>query len=213
MSKLGTTTLAGFSLLLSNLALAEVQIVIPSNIDLIAVDGLKPQFEQSDDVLILPDGEHQIVFKYQPSIKVNDGLQKVYSDTQIAKFSATDSQLQFQLPQYSSYNKARQEIKQLEWALLDQQGQSIDLAIDTLNTNGVQWGRNYIQDVMDYNAKGGVAALTTVSSVGVQIKAQPLPVAGDHIIDSENLAQLKLWYSQATSAERKAFQKWVIDQN
>ncbi|WP_139130569.1 DUF2057 family protein, partial [Vibrio crassostreae] len=38
-------------------------------------------------------------------------------------------------------------------------------------------------------------------------------VAADSTVqESENTLQLKLWYSRANEEERKAFQKWLIDQ-
>ncbi|MCG6414366.1 DUF2057 family protein, partial [Vibrio fluvialis] len=78
-------------------------------------------------------------------------------------------------------------------------------------SNGVQLGRNYIQDVLDYNQKGGVAAIPVVGYT----YAKSLPVSAEQqtVIDTENVAQLKLWYSKSTPEERKAFRKWVVDQD
>ncbi|KKP18489.1 hypothetical protein VS85_00328 [Vibrio cholerae] len=38
--------------------------------------------------------------------------------------------------------------------------------------------------------------------------SQPLEVVGS----SNNLTQLQLWYSKASKEERKAFKKWMVDQ-
>ncbi|MGR5407699.1 DUF2057 family protein [Vibrio sp. PID17_43] len=79
---------------------------------------------------------------------------------------------------------------------------------------------NIPQLVKDYNQKRGLvfdsgkirslkeelAAVQTGAVVGVTVAADST------VQESENTLQLKLWYSRASEEERKAFQKWLIDQ-
>lgn len=138
-------------------------------------------------------------------------MRRVYSDIVVTKFSVADTTLTFDLPEYRRLSQARKEIKTFEWALKDASGKPIELVSDKLDSNGVQLGRNYIQDVLDYNQKGGVAAIPVVGYT----YAKSLPVSAEQqtVIDTENVAQLKLWYSKSTPEERKAFRKWVVDQD
>lgn len=76
------------------------------------------------------------------------------------------------------------------------------------------------QLVKDYNQERGLvfdsgkirslkeelAAVQTGAVVGATVTADST------VQESENTLQLKLWYSRASEEERKAFQKWLIDQ-
>ncbi|MFS1902986.1 DUF2057 family protein [Vibrio lentus] len=76
------------------------------------------------------------------------------------------------------------------------------------------------QLVKDYNQERGLvfdsgkirslkeelAAVQTGAVVGATVTADSA------VQESENTLQLKLWYSRASEEERKAFQKWLIDQ-
>ncbi|CSB20365.1 Uncharacterized protein conserved in bacteria (DUF2057) [Vibrio cholerae] len=88
----------------------------------------------------------------------------------------------------------------MEWQLVDEKGQS---------------GQT------EYNQNGGVAAIgylkvvtneaqlsENTTQVIMSEASQPLEVVGS----SNNLTQLQLWYSKASKEERKAFKKWMVDQ-
>ncbi|MGO2499009.1 DUF2057 family protein [Vibrio sp.] len=211
MSKKFISAVGCIALLASQLVHAEVKIPIPDSVNLLVVNSLKPKIEKGglfgSDTLVLPDGENQIVFKFQPGVMENDTLRRVYSDVIIAKFTAQDNELKFVLPEYRDLNQARNEINDFQWSLVDSQDKAVDVKKDPLSTTGVQLGRNFIEDVMDYNMRGGVAAITTGA-----VAAKSLPVNAQAKADSENVGQLKAWYLKANEQERKDFQVWLIDQ-
>lgn len=211
MSKKLFSAVGCIALLTSQLAHAEVEIEIPESINLLVVNSVKPDIEKGglfgNDRLVLPDGENQIVFKFEPSVMENDTLRQVYSDVIVAKFTAQDDELKFALPEYRDLVQARKEIDGFEWSLVDSQDKAVDVKKDALSANGVQLGRNFIEDVMDYNMRGGVAAITTGA-----VAAKSLPVNAQAKADSENVGQLKAWYLKANEQERKDFQVWLIDQ-
>lgn len=211
MSKKFISAVGCIALLASQLVQAEVKIPIPDTINLLVVNSLKPKIEKGGlfgtDTLVLPDGENQIVFKFQPSVMENDTLRRVYSDAIIAKFSAQDNELKFVLPEYRDLNQARNEIGNFEWSMVNNKGQVVDVKSEPLSANGVQLGRNFLEDVTDYNRRGGVAAITTGA-----VAVKSLPVQGQVKSDSENVGQLKAWYLKANKQERKDFQVWLIDQ-
>lgn len=211
MSKKFISVVGCIALLASQLVHAEVKIPIPDSVNLLVVNSLKPEIEKGglfdSDTLVLPDGENQIVFKFQPGVMENDTLRRVYSDVIVVKFSAQGDELKFVLPEYRDLNQARNEINDFEWSLVDSQDKALDVKKEPLSTTGVQLGRNFIEDVMDYNMRGGVAAITTGA-----VAAKSLPVNAQAKPDSENIAQLKAWYLKANEQERKDFQVWLIDQ-
>lgn len=212
MKRLVISAIGCLGLLISQVSFAEVKIVIPDSINLLTVNSLKPHTEDGGffgkKMLVLPDGENQIVFKFEPSVEQNDTVRMVYSDVVVAKFTATDKELTFELPTYRNLNQASQEIKTFKWSLVDADKQSIEVIQDKLDAGGVQFGRNFIQDVTDYNQRGGVAAV----AVGRTMTLKSLPNTGNEAL-SENAAQLQMWYLKSSPSERKEFQKWLIDQN
>ncbi|MGO2342843.1 DUF2057 family protein [Vibrio litoralis] len=211
MSKKFISAVGCIALLASQLVQAEVKIPIPDSINLLVVNSLKPEIQKGgffgSDYLVLPDGENQLVFKFQPIVEDGGTMRQAYSDVIVVKFSESDKELKFQLPEYKSLNQARQEVKTFNWSLVDDKNEAIEIVKDRLNSNGVQLGRNFLEDVTDYNRRGGVAAITTGA-----VAAKSLPVNAQAKDDSENVAQLKAWYLKANEQERKDFQVWLIDQ-
>ncbi|WP_157946034.1 DUF2057 family protein [Vibrio gangliei] len=211
MSKKLFSAVGCIALLVSQLVHAEVKIPIPDSINLLVVNSLKPKIEKGglfgQNTLVLPDGESQIVFKFEPSVMENDTLRQVYSDVIVAKFTAQDDELKFVLPEYRDLNQARNGISDFEWSLVDSAENKVEVKQEPLSAEGVQLGRNFIEDVMDYNLRGGVAAIGAAS-----VATKFLPVEAQRQADSENVAQLKAWYIKATPQEKKAFQVWLIDQ-
>lgn len=209
--KLFTSCFFVLSSVMSFASYADIKLEIPEFIDIIAVNGLKPVIrdESQGKTLTMPNGVNQLVFQFEPMVEDNDGVRRVYSDVMITKFSIADAQLTFELPKYRRLSQARNDIKTFKWALLDNLKQPIKVESDKLDTNGVQFGRNYIQDVLDYNQKGGVAAIPVAGFTYAKALPEDQQKAS---IDSENVAQLKLWYLKSSAEERKAFRKWLVDQ-
>ncbi|KUI98675.1 DUF2057 family protein [Vibrio sp. MEBiC08052] len=204
---------------------AKTVLQIPDNVDVFAINAQSPEKASGlfpSDQEELDDGVNQIVFKYSPAFEIGKDIRHAYSQVIIAKFKASDTQLHFKLPSYRSLTQARQEIDHMQWALIDAQGNNVVIAEDTLQKNGLQVGRDYVQEVQHYNAGSGVAAIH-ISATSPQpatsarqhtISATKVPVASTPITsaDSPNLAQLKRWYQKSSEQERKAFRKWIIDQ-
>jgi uncharacterized protein YccT (UPF0319 family) len=74
-------------------------------------------------------------------------------------------------------------------------------------------GRNYVEDVLAYNKAGGPAA---VSLVYVTVK-NDANLNGNQVMtedasESTAITEMRLLYQRASLQERKAFQKWIIDQ-
>ncbi|MFH6907889.1 DUF2057 family protein [Vibrio fluvialis] len=179
----------------------------------------KPEFKKGSDTQIeLPDGTNQIVFKYQPQFEIKDNIKVAYSDVIIAKFESNNDTLNFQLPKFKSFREAQKEISPLTWTLVKQDGADVDLYEDVLVSNGVQIGRNYVEESKDYNIAGGAAAVV-VSYVTVNQFQQPVNQQNVKAIvhstnpnDSQMVDLLKTMYMKASPSERTAFEKWVDEQ-
>lgn len=204
---------------LSTQAFASSTLVVPEDVQMLAVNMAKPVFKKGSDTQIeLPDGTNQIVFKYQPQFEIKDNIKVAYSDVIIAKFESNNDTLNFQLPKFKSFREAQKEISPLTWTLVKQDGADVDLYEDVLVSNGVQIGRNYVEESKDYNIAGGAAAVV-VSYVTVNQFQQPVNQQNVKAIvhstnpnDSQMVDLLKTIYMKASPSERAAFEKWVDEQ-
>ncbi|EKO3406478.1 DUF2057 family protein [Vibrio fluvialis] len=204
---------------LSTQAFASSTLVVPEDVQMLAVNMAKPEFKKGSDTQIeLPDGTNQIVFKYQPQFEIKDNIKVAYSDVIIAKFESNNDTLNFQLPKFKSFREAQKEISPLTWTLVKQDGADVDLYEDVLVSNGVQIGRNYVEESKDYNIAGGAAAVV-VSYVTVNQFQQPVNQQNVKAIvhstnpnDSQMVDLLKTMYMKASPSERTAFEKWVDEQ-
>lgn len=213
----------------SSLAMADVTIKIPDNVDLLSVNAGDPTtdssgFFSSGETATLPDGVNQIVFKYEPFFDVNRDERKVIaSKAIIARFEATDAELTLNVPTYRDARQAQKNINNLEWSLTDKNGQVIPVVEDKLIKDGMQIGRDYNREADDYNRNGGVAALTVATTAAVATTtaaattaaattaAQPTtlpataPVAGDNTAEE----MLIFWYNKADAETKARFKEYV----
>ncbi|MFO6422636.1 DUF2057 family protein [Motilimonas sp. KMU-193] len=159
------------SLALSASALAEVQLTVPSDVEILAANEADAELSgglfASDKKLTLPDGENQIVFRYAPIYSQGGDDIQLQSKTIIATFEASDARLNFDLPKYRSALEAKNNIENLDWRLLDQAGKVVAVKEDVLTKEGFQIGRNYDDEAKAYNQAGGKAALTSASTSAV----------------------------------------------
>ncbi|WP_418642619.1 DUF2057 family protein [Vibrio chaetopteri] len=213
----------------SSLAMADVTIKIPDNVDLLSVNAGDPTtdssgFFSSGETATLPDGVNQIVFKYEPFFDVNRDERKVISSKAIiARFEATDAELTLNIPTYRDARQAQKNIDNLEWSLTDKNDQVVPVVEDKLIKDGMQIGRDYNREADDYNRKGGVAALTVATTAAVvtttaaattaaaTTAAQPTtlpataPAAGDNTAEE----MLIFWYNKADAETKARFKEYV----
>ncbi|MDW6001307.1 DUF2057 family protein [Vibrio mangrovi] len=213
---------------ISYTAVAETVLQIPDSVDILAINAKQPEMASGlfpSDKETLKNGVNQIVFKYSPAFEIGEDIRHAYSPVIIAKFAASDTNLHFKLPSYRSLTQAREEIGHMKWTLVDDNGNNVVLAEDTLHKNGIQVGRDYAQEAQNYNAGSGIAAIhSDVAPEAQNITTLQQPVKQHHSVpvatpsakqahaDTPNVTQLKRWYQKATEQERKVFRKWIIDQ-
>ena len=195
---------------------AEVIVNVPEDLNLEVVNLAKPELKGNIlggvQKLTLPNGINQIVFQYTPQFVTRDNAKTVYSDFVIAKFDANDTVLSFKLPKYRSVQTAQKDITNLKWSLIDKKGNEIKVFSEKLDIDGIRLGRNYIEDATDYNKKGGIASVSmtfiTVDHQGNGTMVHNKPEENITV----NLSTLKKIYLQSSSQDRKAFRKWIVDQ-
>ncbi|KAA5744687.1 DUF2057 domain-containing protein, partial [Acinetobacter baumannii] len=129
-------------------------------------------FFASERTLTLPDGVNQVVFRFTPFFNKGNDRVSVESDVIVTSFTSSDSKLALQLPEYRNLNDAEDNIKDLDWKLVDASGNAIAVKQDKLIKEGMQIGRDYVREVEDYNRTGGVAAIAVA---GAMVQPMTLP--------------------------------------
>ncbi|WP_047042093.1 DUF2057 family protein [Vibrio mexicanus] len=206
------------ALTLSTFAFADVTIKVPDTIEILNANGEKASldggFFSATKDLTLPDGENQIVFRYKPYFDRGDDRQTYESYAVITKFNAADTELTFELPQYRNQKEAERDIKNFEWALVDQNGDAIEVKKDNLIKDGMQIGRDFPQEVREYNRAGGVAAVaiagTAMPVTLPAIKDQPKGEATASASAAEEM--LHFWYEKADAETKARFKAFVNQQ-
>ncbi|GEM_PF-862234 len=232
------------SILLAGIAsasIANVTIKYDDRVNVLAVNQEKPDAKKeglfsSTKTIALPNGENQVVFRYELIFENGVEQQLVNSDVIIARFNATDANLEFKMPNFRDADIARENLSPLTWSLVDQDGRVIEHVEDKLVRPGVQFGRNFPREAQEYNQEGGVAAVTSLvpslsaalapeANVSLQapdlVNESPVSVStptaptspSDKTQQASNTAEemLHFWYEKA-DAETKARFKAFINQ-
>ncbi|MFA0306805.1 DUF2057 family protein [Vibrio splendidus] len=199
--------------------LADVTIEVPSSADalveVLAVNEAKPDldggFFSSSKTITVPDGVNQIVFKYQLAFSQGNDREFVDSDTIIATFDAADTALTFDMPKFRNTNEAKKGLQNLDWKLVDENQNAINVKQDKLVKDGMQIGRKYPQEAREYNQKGGIAALTVGASAGAAAVAQPVTLPAKIDGNAANTAEemLYFWYEKADAETKQKFKDYV----
>ncbi|MGV3000570.1 DUF2057 family protein [Vibrio sp. E150_018] len=194
---------------LSSSAFANVVINIPSEVDVLAANSQKAEIEggffSSTKSITLPNGENQIVFRYNPVFKQGNDQITVTTDAIITKFTASDTELNFDLPKYRNADLARDFDHNPDWKLVKKDGNAIEVKQDKLLKPGVQLGRNYDQESVAYNKTGGVAAIMPAATAAVALK---MPANSQYKTTEEQM--LHYWYEKADSETKQRFLQSII---
>ena len=209
------------ALVVAPFASADIEIKVPSSVDILAVNENKPDLDgglfSSHKTMTLPDGQNQIVFQYQVAFDQGNDREFIDSDTIIATFDASNTTLTFNMPKYRNISAAKEGMKDLQWSLVDSDQQTVKVKEDTLVKKGMQIGRNYPTEAANYNKKGGVAALAsttasvaTISATAANTAVQPVTLPAK-VTASDNTAEemLYFWYEKADDATKQRFKDFV----
>lgn len=201
---------------------AKINFQVDSHIDLLLINGKKPNVDYYplSGIHTLENGENQIVFRYIHSFDKGGYLELVESDIIIAKFKAEFTQLKIESKSYSSAEKARKEISQLQWSLIDvPTNESIPYISDKLETKGFALGRDYEMALYEYNLTNAPAAVNQlakddiITSLAQSVpattpasSAAPSPTTGAHD------AALLLLYEQADDNTKQKIKQYMTEQ-
>ncbi|MFN1547974.1 DUF2057 domain-containing protein [Vibrio natriegens] len=210
------------ALAMSSMAFADVTVSVPDDVSVLAANGEKVKldggFFASERTLTLPDGVNQVVFRFTPFFNKGNDRVSVESDVIVTSFTSSDSKLALQLPEYRNLNDAEDNIKDLDWKLVDASGNAIAVKQDKLIKEGMQIGRDYVREVEDYNRTGGVAAIAVAGAM-VQPMTLPAEIPEDRkqaraAVKADSTAEemLHFWYQKADAETKARFKAYINQQ-
>jgi len=145
---------------LSQLSMA-ASFKLPDNTEVVLVNGnaSPPQSSVTLD-LTMPEAIQQIAFRYHARFRANGSQNSFTSDVILLSFQASEQAYQLTLPSINSAASARQFNAQPKLTLTDQTGKTVVFSQDKLMKSGLQIGRDWVQEITQYNASNKIAAIS-----------------------------------------------------
>ncbi len=192
------------------------ELTLPGSVALLALDGKK---NHQSGVLTLPEGKHQLVFRYEEALRFGTRKKKYQSSPLIVSVQLPEAaEVVLRHSRFRDYSAADSAFlnDKVEWQLENAQGALSDLQPAILPGNpGLLPYQDIEAAVLRYNQQNSVAEMPRL------VRGQQAEImAGQtenhhsktHPFSDDFTIQIKSWYLQASDAERKALLKWMIEQ-
>lgn len=137
-------------------ATADVHLNLPKNAEVLTVNG-KPAVKSGD--LVLADGTNQIAFRYAAQYRQQADSVHYLSDVLIVRFDASAQTLSLTLPAINSARDAKKFDESPKLTLLNAQDEALVFTSDKLIKNGIQLGRDFENEILQYNLSNHPASL------------------------------------------------------
>lgn len=139
---------------------------LPDRVETVLVNGKASQQQSSVKLdLSMPDNMQQIAFRYQARYRDNGSQNYFVSDVVILRFQASEQNYQLTLPTINSASRANQFNDRPTITLTDNTGKSIVFTRDKLMKSGLQIGRDFAQEIAQYNESGAIAAIASAKPI------------------------------------------------
>ncbi|CCO48329.1 conserved exported hypothetical protein [Vibrio nigripulchritudo SOn1] len=211
MNLFKTTVIALFSLFsFSTFALD----VIPSKgISILIVNGELTENKTKPSKIVR--GYNQVVVRLDTEVGRGSGNKRFTSAPYIITFDADSNDVKVTPPKVYSLTHAENTFRgNPEWKLTSNGN---NISYQSVRLEGRAGSLPYIdldELVADYNSKHGISFSNSTLVVTDPIPAAEKGIAGTvkKTQVTNTLSQLQAWYLKASKEERKAFRKWMIDQ-
>ncbi|AEC16320.1 DUF2057 domain-containing protein [Gallibacterium anatis] len=215
--KLSRFALACVAATLSMSSLAATVTVTP-NISLLAIDGEKAKSsltKSQNSFNINDNNKHQVVVRV--SEVVDNGSDKTLfeSDPIIVTFQAGNQDLVISAPRLDNMRNANMFAKDPKITVKTSADQTVASKQDILKQTGIFPDTRIAEDLAEYNASQGVAAVPNLVSVSmpaaIPTAAGAKATKAKITVQGENVAEqmLQYWYQQADKETQARFLKWA----
>ncbi|UZD16409.1 DUF2057 domain-containing protein [Gallibacterium anatis] len=215
--KLSRFALACVAATLSMSSLAATVTVTP-NISLLAIDGEKAKSsltKSQNSFNINDNNKHQVVVRV--SEVVDNGSDKTLfeSDPIIVTFQAGNQDLVISAPRLDNMRNANMFAKDPKITVKTSADQTVASKQDILKQTGIFPDTRIAEDLAEYNASQGVAAVPNLVSASmpaaIPTAAGAKATKAKITVQGENVAEqmLQYWYQQADKETQARFLKWA----
>lgn len=215
--KLSRFALACVAATVSMSSLAATVTVTP-NISLLAIDGEKAKSsltKSQNSFNINDNNKHQVVVRV--SEVVDNGSDKTLfeSDPIIVTFQAGNQDLVISAPRLDNMRNANMFAKDPKIVVKTSADQTVASKQDILKQSGIFPDTRIAEDLAEYNASQGVAAVPNLVSVSmpaaIPTAAGAKATKAKITVQGENVAEqmLQYWYQQADKETQARFLKWA----
>ncbi|HDX4051179.1 TPA: DUF2057 family protein [Enterobacter soli] len=193
---------------------------LSTDIDLLVLDGKKVSSSllRGADSIELDNGQHQVVFRVEKTIRVANHEQRMYiSPPLIVSFNTQRiSQVNFNVPRLETEKEAQAFESGPRIELLDGDAMPIPVKLDILALTKTPKGIDYEADTEIYNKAGKRASLPQFATMMADDSTLLSGVSELDVIppQSQTLTEqrLKFWFQQADPDTRAKFLQWAKQQ-
>lgn len=162
-------------------ATAEITLNLPKNAEVLTVNG-RPVVKS--DSLILADGINQIAFRYSVQYRQQAETVRYQSDVLIVRFDASTQTLTLRLPAINSARDAKKFDESPKLALLNAQDEAVSFTSDILVKHGIQLGRDFEHEILQYNLSNQPASLNLTMNTETTIPNNAIAVSSTTAISA-----------------------------
>ena len=190
-----------------------IEVEVGENIEFMVANGKEVgSLMAPAKTLDLPQGKHQLVVRYNASVK--DGSRNKFFTSRPYIFEADIQQATvINLPKMKRYSQVESHFQSgPKWTFEYQDGTSAPVSYDKLVGSGFSPYGDMEGLVAEYNKERGISFTNNqfekLTDVAVSVSD-----TGEVNITGDATTQLKLWYTKATAEERKTFKLWMVEQD
>ena len=215
--KLSRFALACVAATVSMSSLAATVTVTP-NISLLAIDGEKAKSsltKSQNSFNINDNNKHQVVVRVSEVVDNGSGKTLFESDPIIVTFQAGNQDLVISAPRLDNMRNANMFAKDPKIVVKTSADQTVVSKQDILKQTGIFPDTRIAEDLAEYNASQGVAAVPNLVSVSmpaaIPTAAGAKATKAKITVQGENVAEqmLQYWYQQADKETQARFLKWA----
>ncbi len=159
---------------------------------------------------------HQVVVEVGGIVKSGSSSAFFSTDPIILTFKGSTEDIKITTPYISSSMQAEQYKKAPTFKITTNSGKQINYKWDYLRGEGFMPNARVKENLAEYNAGNGVAAVPafTVSQINPLAVQNMKTKKGKVVVNGENIAeqQLQYWFQQADKVTQKRFLKWAKKQ-